>query len=106
MSDQCSPFPGCSQRAIPRSDVTTLSTLQLKYVGHEQGYLHRHHLNPQTVSQVRRLSREMARTRSRIPKSLRSLMNMLPALIGPTVCELLGPTGIQRHYVWKFQQAR
>ena len=75
------------------ADVTVLLALQLGYVGHEQGYLHRLHLEPPTVSWAAYLRHATARTRSRISKSLRSLMNMLPALIGPTVCELLGPTG-------------
>ena len=42
---------------------------------------------------------DIARTRSRIPRSLKSLMNMLPARMGPTVCELLGPTEKPKHRV-------
>ena len=39
-----SPLSGCGQRAIPRPGVITLVRLQLRYVEHEQDYLHRSYL--------------------------------------------------------------
>ena len=47
---ESSPLPGCSQRAIPISDVTSVSTLQLGYIEHEQCYLYCLHLKSQVIS--------------------------------------------------------
>jgi hypothetical protein len=41
---------------------------------------------------LRRLTQGTTRTLSSNPNSSKSLTNIFPARIGPTVCELLGPT--------------
>jgi hypothetical protein len=51
-----------------------------------------HSSNLEDFELLRRPTQGATRTLSSNPNSSKSLMNIFPARIGPTVCELLGPT--------------